>query len=78
MAYFSCQKIAYHQLKSSAVSPPRLQILGIDRKGMIENIISYGTWYVICSKNAGESADHHKFAMTQNAQKRCWVLVLAL
>ena len=42
-AYFGYQKKAYHQLKFRAINPPHLQILRIDREGMIDGAISHGT-----------------------------------
>ena len=41
-----------------------------DREGMIDDIITYDTWRHLRKKTLVDS-DHHKFAMTQNARKRC-------
>ena len=51
-------------------SPPCLQILRIDREGMIDDIKMHGTWRLLCKKILVDS-DHHEYVVTQNAWKRC-------
>ena len=52
------------------LTPPCLQILRIDREGMIDDITMHGAWRLLCKKILVDS-DHHEYVVTQNAWKRC-------
>ena len=52
------------------MNPPHLQILGIDREGMIDDVIKHKHMTSFVQKIIVHS-NRHKFAITQNARKRC-------
>ena len=48
LCWFYRHPLQWHLIR--AVNPPCLQILRIDRKGMIDDVISHGIWRHLCKK----------------------------
>ena len=55
---------------SRAVNSPYLQILRIEREGMIDDITMHSTRCLLC-KNILVDSDHQEYVVTQNTRKRC-------
>ena len=66
-----------------AVNPWHLQILRVDTEGMIDDVITHGTWCHLC-KNTPWLRSSRIFAVTQNTRRRCcwhcniWPITLLL
>ena len=54
-----------------AVNPQHLQILRVDKEGMIDDVLTHGTWCHLC-KNIPWLRSSRIFAVMQNAQRCCW------
>ena len=63
LLYFSSNNFFFNQVYTRAVNPPHLQILRIDGKEMINDVIM---------------TTAHDIIVKKTAQKRCWIVIFDL